>query len=64
MLSMPCIATMLELNVGEDGELCSKGRVLVQNHLSRAYWGKLSIEVEDGKGSAQSITLLLLPGLG
>lgn len=66
MLSaIPCIATLIELHeeVPEDLDsesgIAIRGRVLLQNDLSLAYWGKLSSTNQNGKESA-----VLAPPLG
>ena len=53
MSALPCIATLLELHPekgasqgGEESPV--KGRVLLQNELSLAYWGKLNTKIESG----------------
>lgn len=53
MSALPCIATLLELlpeKGDSENELKStvKGRILLQNELSLAYWGKLDKKVESG----------------
>ena len=51
MSAVPCIATLLELvpsvhPASPEGTM--EGRVLLQNDLSQAYWGKLSTKAESG----------------
>jgi hypothetical protein len=54
MSAVPCIATLLELQAQPEGAASSgghalvTGRVLLQNKLSLAYWGKLTAKSETG----------------
>jgi len=50
--AVPCIATLIQLHEApplnnEDGTQVT-GRVLLQNKLSLAYWGKLTVKNETG----------------
>ncbi len=72
MLSaVPCIATLLELGPGTGsldslGCACpsaegATGRVLLQNELSLAYWGKLTSKSHTGKHVATQSAWRLAP---
>ena len=56
MSAVPCIATLLELReiprgseAFEGSSPLATGRVLLQNKLSLAYWGKLTAKNETGE---------------